>query len=95
MRIDTVCNSLCGNPIFCLTITNDIHDYLTSEQEIHQFRRFCYEGNGELKTVVREKKIKKKQLKKEKLQQQQQQLIASGIIYSGVTNSSTAANSAA
>ena len=72
MRIDTLCNSLCGNPIFTLTITNDIENYLSSEQEIHQFRRFCYDGNGELKTtIVRQsdqKKIKKK-LKKDKIQQ--------------------------
>ena len=52
MRIDTLCHSLCGNPIFTLTITNDIDSYLSSEQEIYQFRRFEYDGNGELKTVV-------------------------------------------
>ena len=31
MRIDTLCHSLCGNPIFTLTITNDIDSYLSSE----------------------------------------------------------------
>jgi len=67
MRIDTLCKSLCGNNIFCLTITNDLQtDYMSRDEEIERFRVFEYDKGGCLKTVMREKKaIVKKPRKKE------------------------------
>lgn len=67
MRIDSLCKSLCGNDIFCLTITNDLEDtYMSTEQEIEQYRIFEYEKGGCLKTVLKERKFlqKKKQSNK-------------------------------
>ncbi len=67
MRIDTLCRSLCGNMIYCLTITNDLKDnYMSTEEEIESFRNFEYEKGGCLKTVMKEKKVKKRSSKKEK-----------------------------
>ena len=66
MRIDSLCKSLCGNIIYCLTITNDLQtDYMTSEEEQERFRTFEYDKGGCLKTAMREKKIKKKVPKKD------------------------------
>lgn len=68
MRIDTLCKSLCGNNIFCLTITNDLQtDYMSREEEREKFQVFEYDKGGCLKTVMREKKaaIVKKPRKKE------------------------------
>ena len=67
LRIDTLCKSLCGNRIYCLTITNDIQtEYLSREEEIEKFRVFEYEKGGCLKTAMREMKLKKRPSKKEK-----------------------------
>jgi|LauGreDrversion4_2_1035121.scaffolds.fasta_scaffold56758_4 hypothetical protein len=66
MRIDTLCKSLCGNSIYCLTITNDLaEDYMTREQERESFRYFEYDNGGVLKTLQKEKRTKKKNSKKQ------------------------------
>jgi hypothetical protein len=60
MRIDTLCRSLCGNEVYSLTITNDLHSfYMSTEEEIEAFRAFEYDRGGNLKTVLREKRVKK------------------------------------
>lgn len=67
MRIDTLCKSLCGNNIYCLTITNDLQmDYMSREEEREKFQIFEYDKGGCIKTVMREKKaVVKKPKKKE------------------------------
>lgn len=61
MRISTLSKSLCGNLIYCLTITNDLKDtYLSASEEMEQFRVFEYERGGCMKTALREKKLKKR-----------------------------------
>ncbi len=39
MRIDSLCSSLAGNPIYCLTITNHIDSYLSSADEAEVLKK--------------------------------------------------------
>ena len=86
MRIDTLCRSLCGNPVYCLTITNDLQGtYMSSKEECEQYRQFEYENGGLYRTVVtREKKVKKR--KKDKMNIQ---VNGSNVIDNGTANTST------
>jgi hypothetical protein len=89
MRIDTLCRSLCGNPVYCLTITNDLPEtYLTSEEEVDQYRNFEYDNGGQYRTVVtREKKVKKR--KKDKINIQVNALNATETPGHATANTST------
>ena len=68
MRIDTLCNYLCGNPVYCLTITNDLHEtYMSSRDECEQYKHFEYENGGQYRTVVTRDKKGKKRKKADKI----------------------------
>lgn len=55
MRIDYICKSLGGVPMYGMTITNNIQtDYITQEEEIQLYRQFEYE---ELDVKPKKKKL--------------------------------------
>lgn len=55
MRIDYICKSLGGVPMYGMTITNNIQtEYITQEEEIKLYRQFEYE---DLEVKPKKKKI--------------------------------------